>query len=84
MYHRKKESQHDPKDALASLRAQARYLALALSRLGHDPETIEKQLCASGFHPSICYETANWIQSEMSDEGQLKEPENCLRKSSWN
>lgn len=71
-----RQPQYDPKDALASIRAQARYLASTLSRLGRDQTAIEKELYSSGFHPSICYETLNWIQSEAFAENHQVEAPN--------
>ena len=59
---------YDPEDTLASIRTQARYMALSLSHLGHDDSAIEKQLYSSGFHPSICYETLSWLKSEAITE----------------
>ena len=81
-----RQSRYKPKGTLASIRRQARYLALSLARLGHDDSAIEKQLYSSGFHPSICYETLNWLKSEaIADNGPLEAPSRPLPQwSSWN
>lgn len=49
-----------------AMRARARSLALSLVRLGQDRLAIEKQLLSWRIHPSLCYETLNWIQSKDS------------------
>ena len=38
-------------------------LALSLAKLGHDRNSIENQLIAWRFHPSVCYETLNWMDT---------------------
>lgn len=52
-----------PDSSLNAIRTRARSLALALSKLGHDRLSIENQLISWRFHPSVCYETLNWIDT---------------------
>lgn len=41
-------------------RRNARRLALRLTALGEDLDTVERTLFAAGFHPALCRETAAW------------------------
>ena len=70
-----KELQDGPENALAAIRTRARSLALALTKLGHDRMAIEKQLISWRFHPSVCYETLNWIETvSMPDKASSDQP----------
>lgn len=50
-------------DNVTAVRTRARSLALSLAKLGHDRNSIENQLIAWRFHPSVCYETLNWMDT---------------------
>lgn len=50
-------------DNVMAVRKRARSLALSLAKLGHDRNSIENQLIAWRFHPSVCYETLNWMDT---------------------
>lgn len=63
-----KETKGEDENGLSSIRARARSLALTLSRLGHDRSAIERQLLSWRFHPSICFETLSWIDSESAQQ----------------
>jgi len=77
-----KELQDGTENALAATRTRARSLALALAKLGHDRMAIEKQLISWRFHPSICYETLNWIETApqpvKSSDDKTNEPQDDL------
>lgn len=63
---------------IGAIRSRARSLALSLANLGHDRLGIENQLLNWRFHPSVCYETLNWIDSiaPISSGKQGKQPPN--------
>jgi hypothetical protein len=50
-------------DNVMAVRKRARSLALSLAKLGHDRNSIENQLIAWRFHPSVCYETLHWMDT---------------------
>lgn len=56
---------------MEGIRARARSLAISLANLGHDRPSIEKQLLSWRFHPSVCYETLNWIESPKTNSNEL-------------
>lgn len=45
---------------LAEARRRARRLAYTLIEQGDDPDHVERVLHATGFHPSVCAESARW------------------------
>ncbi len=71
-----REFQDGPETTLAAARARARSLAVTLAKLGHDRSAIEKQLISWRFHPSVCYETLNWIESSSKLQSDGSDPKN--------
>jgi len=45
---------------LAEARRRSRRVAFTLLEQGDDPDHVERVLHATGFHPSICHESARW------------------------
>ena len=45
---------------LEGQRRRSRQLALSLLELGEDAEATERQLLRWGYHPALCYESAQW------------------------
>ncbi|HUR48604.1 MAG TPA: hypothetical protein VMY88_03605 [Acidimicrobiales bacterium] len=45
---------------LEGQRRRSRQLALSLLELGEDSEATERQLLRWGYHPALCYESAQW------------------------
>ncbi len=50
----------DSEAPLASASKRARRVAFTLLEQGDDPGRVERVLFATGFHPSICHEAAQW------------------------
>lgn len=67
--------QSGPENSISAIRTRARSLALSLSKLGHDRQSIENQLISWRFHPSICYETLAWIENAETLDMQNNERE---------
>lgn len=64
-----------PDNNISAIRTRARSLALSLSKLGHDRQSIENQLISWRFHPSVCYETLSWIEKTQTSGSQNNERE---------
>jgi len=63
-------------DQLASARRRARRIAYTLLEQGDDPDHVERVLHATGFHPSICGDSARWAYDRHREliDGALSEP----------
>lgn len=84
MQNRNYDSQDDSQDVLTLIRTQARFLAATLSRKGYERKAIENELFSSGFHPSVCWETINWLESQGITEDPPREALNSSSRGAWN
>ncbi len=61
---------------LAEARRRARRVAFTLLEQGDDPDHVERVLHATGFHPSLCHESARWAYDRHREamEAALPDP----------
>jgi hypothetical protein len=60
---------------LAEARRRARRVAFTLLEQGDDPDHVERVLHATGFHPSLCHDSARWAYERHRDALQAATPD---------